>query len=127
MGGNTLTILLVDDEKFILKMYQVKLEQQGYTVLTAQNGKDAVARAKAEHPDLIFLDIVMGNLDGFGALKELKKDEATKDVPVFMLTNIISDRDKKEALKLGAAGYYVKTETEPADLVKVVERCAHRY
>ena len=122
MGGNTIKILLVDDEKFILKMYQMKLERDGYIVFTAQNGKDAVSRAKEERPDIIFLDIVMGNMDGFGALKELKKDAATKEVPVFMLTNIVSDRDKKEALSLGAAGYYIKTDTEPSDLARIVEK-----
>ncbi len=115
-------ILLVDDEKFILKMYQMKLERDGYIVFTAQNGKDAVLRAKEERPDIIFLDIVMGNMDGFGALKELKKDADTKEVPVCMLTNIVSDRDKKEAFSLGAAGYYIKTDTEPADLARIVEK-----
>ncbi|MBI4360038.1 MAG: response regulator [Candidatus Jacksonbacteria bacterium] len=125
MGGNSLKILLVDDEKFILKMYQTKLEQAGYYVETASSGKDAVSRAKEDHPDLIFLDIVMGNMDGLEALKQLKKDPATKNVPVFMLTNIVSERDKKEALNLGAAGYCIKTDTEPADLLQVANRFAH--
>lgn len=125
MGG-TKKILLVDDEKFILKMYQTKLELGGYNVETASNGKDAIMRAKEDRPDLIFLDIVMSGMDGFEALKQLKKDPAVKDVPVFMLTNIVSERDKKEALDLGAAGYFIKTDTEPADLLKVVDRFTHR-
>lgn len=122
MGGKSLKILLVDDEKFILKMYQTKLEHAGHRVETASNGKDALVRAKEDRPDLIFLDIVMSCMDGFEALKQLKKDLAVKDVPVFMLTNIVSERDKKEALDLGAAGYFIKTETEPADLLKVVDQ-----
>jgi two-component system alkaline phosphatase synthesis response regulator PhoP len=67
-------ILIVDDEKFILKMYQTKLEQASFDVLTANNGQDGFKIAHQEKPELIILDVVMNKQDGFVTLKRLKKD-----------------------------------------------------
>ena len=115
-------ILLVDDEKFILKMYQEKLEQANFQVSTATNGREAFKLAEEERPELILLDVVMNKQDGFSTLKKLKKNLNTKRIPVLMLTNLSSAKDRSEALRLGAAGYFVKVETEPHDLLKLVKR-----
>ena len=72
--GGIHKILLVDDEPFILKMYKLKLEQCGYAVITAQNGKEAVGIVENQHPDMVLLDIVMNGMDGLTALKKMKKE-----------------------------------------------------
>ena len=125
MEGKIHKILLVDDEPFILKMYQTKLERCGYAVITAENGKEALRVAESEHPDIVLLDIVMNGMDGFAALKKMKKDDKLKRIPVFMLTNISSEKDKAEAFELGAAGYYIKTHTDPSELANIVEHIGH--
>lgn len=115
-------ILLVDDEPFILKLYKTKLERCGYLVITAENGKEALKAAEDEHPDIVLLDIVMNGMDGLSALKKMKKDDSLKRIPVLMLTNISSEADKAESLRLGAEGYYLKTSTDPADLAKILKQ-----
>ena len=122
MIANHHKILIVDDERFILKMYQAKLGQAGFEVFTATNGRDGFKVANQEKPDLILLDVVMNKQDGFVTLKKLKKNLETKRIPVFILTNLNSSPDRAEALRLGAAGYFVKVETEPADLLKLVKK-----
>ena len=80
------TILLIDDDANIQKMTSVRLENEGYRVLTASRGDDGLALAKAEHPDAILLDLVMPGLDGREVLRHLREDPGTKAIPVILLT-----------------------------------------
>lgn len=77
-------ILVVDDEKNILKLYQVELEDEGYTVVTANSGKEALEVFDRENPDLVTLDILMPDMDGIQVLRYLKEKRPT--IPVIMLT-----------------------------------------
>lgn len=121
-GGNKkANILLVDDDLTILNMYKAKLEQEKYSVETANNGKQAFDLAQTNFFDLILLDIVMDKQDGFTTLHKLKNCLNTKRIPVIMLTNLSNTKDKQQATRLGAAGYFVKAETVPADLIKIVK------
>ena len=115
-------ILIVDDETSFLEMYKIHLNKFGYQVFIAKNGEEGCNLAKSKKPDVIFLDIVMSGMDGFAALKKLKKDSDTKDIPVIMLTNIDSGADQKEAEKLGCAGYYIKSSVTPSDLDGIIEK-----
>lgn len=113
------SILIVEDDQTLVEMYREKLKNEGFRVLTVKDGKIALQRIK-EIPDLVLLDILMPNLNGFEILKRVKKDKETKDIPVIVLTNIGSesvDSDKKLALSLGASDYLVKSLNTPEDII----------
>lgn len=114
-------ILLIEDDPMLSSMYKTKLESDGFIIVVADNGVDGIKAAKEEKPDLIMLDVIMPQLDGFSVLEELKKDKATKSIPVVMLTNLGTDEDKEKGKRLGAIDYFVKaslTPTEFSDKVK---------
>lgn len=114
-------ILLIEDDPMLSSMYKTKLESDGFTIVVADNGVDGIKAAKNEKPDLIMLDVIMPQLDGFSVLEALKKDKAVKDIPVVMLTNLGTDEDKEKGKRLGAIDYFVKaslTPTEFSDKVK---------
>ena len=101
-------VLAVDDEPDVLLIIKTGLEMEGYDVVTATDGEEALASAREEKPDLILLDVMMPKLDGFEVLAKLKEDEATATIPVIMLTGL-SDRGKiQKALISGIQWYVVK-------------------
>ncbi|MEI6499347.1 MAG: response regulator [bacterium] len=109
-------ILIIDDEEAILDMYATILS--GYTVITAKDGTDGLAKAKLEKPDLIYLDIIMPKTNGLDVLDKLKKDKDTVEIPVILLTNLPKEVTADKAKSLGAIDYFVKVETEPEELLK---------
>lgn len=101
-------ILVVDDEPDVLLIVKTGLEMEGYQVVTASDGEEALGAAREERPDLILLDVMMPKMDGFEVLGKLKEDEAMATVPVIMLTGL-SDRTKiQKALVSGIQWYVVK-------------------
>jgi DNA-binding response OmpR family regulator len=112
------TILIVDDEKDIIDMVKYNLRKEGYDVLTAQSGKHALDQAE-KLPDLILLDIMMPDYDGFEVLKRLKRDRRTSDIPVVLLTAKDSDVDEVVGFELGAADYIVKPISMPKLTVRI--------
>lgn len=101
------TILVVDDEKDILEMLRYNLEKEGYRVLSATNGKRALEQAERK-PDLILLDVMMPEMDGWEVLKTLKRSRETASIPVVFLTARDSETDEVVGLELGANDYIVK-------------------
>lgn len=99
------TILLVDDEAKLRKMLRVYLEQEGYGVLEAANGREALYIARAEKPDLIILDLMMPEMSGYDFVRTYSRESST---PVIMLTAKIEDQDKILGLELGADDYMTK-------------------
>lgn len=100
-------ILIVDDEKDIVEMLKYNLEKEGYEVLSARNGKDALEQAQS-HPDLIVLDVMMPEIDGWEVCKQLKKNEMTTAIPIIFLTAKGSEIDEVIGLELGAEDYIIK-------------------
>ena len=121
------TILLVDDDPLIIRMYEANFKREGYDVLVASNGEEAVVQISKQKPDLILLDVMMPKMNGVETLKKLKSDEHTRDIPVIMLTNLGDKAEDVEgAKKLGAADYLVKSETDLKTLSsKVKETLAY--
>jgi len=113
-------ILIVEDDAMISGMYKTKLTQDGYEVLIAADGFNALQTAKQEKPQLIMLDVILPQLDGFSVLTELKADLDTKNIPVIMLTNLGTDEDRKKGEQLGAIDYLVKASFTPAEVSKKV-------
>jgi len=99
-------ILVVDDEPDISRLIQLYLEKEGYYVIKAFDGEEALKMAKRERPNLITLDIMMGKIDGFEVLKKLKEDTHTASIPVIVLSVIL---DEKKGYQLGAADYLPKS------------------
>jgi len=89
-------ILIVDDEKDVLLMLEKRLSAEGYYVLTANNGRDAINIAKSESPDLIILDVVMPGMEGDEVAEKLKEYPSTKKIPVIFLTAIIGKRESRK-------------------------------
>src|SRR5689334_6208663 len=116
-AGKKVKLLLVEDEKMLADMYTTKFVMEGFEAEKAYDGAAGVALAKTFLPDIILLDVIMPKLDGFGALKMLKADATTKDIPVVLLTNLGQDEDIKKGRQLGAVDYFVKANHTPAEVV----------
>ena len=101
-------ILVVDDEVYLLQILDFSLGAEGYDVVTAEDGEQAINKAKSEQPDLIVLDIMMPKVDGYEACRKLKQDPSMKDVPVILLTAKGRDIDRKLGLEVGADDYITK-------------------
>jgi len=116
-------IVLVEDDTIIKEMYKMKLEMEGYNVVCADDGEEALKVIKEESPDLVLLDILMPKKDGFEVLKELKdsQDGGVKSIPVIMLTNLSNREDIAEAEKLGAVDYIVKAKASPDEIVNKIK------
>lgn len=101
----TTSVLIVDDEPRYLRLMEANLITEGYRVLQATNGQEAVDVVVEKHPDLVFLDIMMPVLDGFGALERIRE---FSNIPVIMVTARGSENDRVRGLDLGADDYIVK-------------------
>ncbi len=119
-------ILIVEDEEILLTALSEELKQEGFEAVGAKDGQEGVEKAVSEKPDLILLDLVMPRLDGIGALKQMKENEQTRDIPVVILTNL-SDYDKvSDALSLGAMDYLVKANYRLEELVSKIKTVMER-
>jgi DNA-binding response OmpR family regulator len=101
-------ILVVDDEDDILNFLELVLSEKGYRVFIASGGQEALTRAQLEHPDLVLLDIMMPQMDGWEVLKLLRVDDETADIPVAMLSARTEARDRVQGLQEGAVDYICK-------------------
>ncbi len=111
-------ILIIEDEKPMARALELKLSNAGYDVKSATDGKCGLDCLEKEKVDLILLDLIMPNLDGFGVLEALKADgNAT---PVIVLSNLSQEEDAERAKKLGAKGFFIKSNTAIADIVNRV-------
>lgn len=110
-------VLLVDDDKQILRSLRVYLELENYDVNTASNGQEALDSIKEHKPDILVLDVMMPEMDGFEVLEKIKADEKLNDIPVIMLTAKGQDVDVLEGYRMGASSYM----TKPFNLNELVE------
>jgi DNA-binding response OmpR family regulator len=115
-------ILLVDDDLTLREMYEERLKAEGFEIIQASNGEEAISKAKDDKPSIILLDIMMPKVNGFDVLKEIKGNPDTKDIPVIVLTALIQDVDKDQGKKLGAADYIVKSETMPGEVIEKIKK-----
>ena len=115
MGGKH--ILIVDDERDVVSVLAKGLTAEGYSVITALNGKNALALAKSERPDLIILDILMPDMDGPEVAVRLKEDRRTSDIPVIFLTGMFPKREDTEEDRI-VAGY--RWLDKPYDILKLI-------
>jgi twitching motility two-component system response regulator PilH len=113
-------ILVVDDSPTDRQYILETLAKKGFQVVTAENGEDAIVKAKAELPDLILMDVVMPGLNGYQATRQITRDDATKHIPVIMCTSKGADTDKIWGMRQGANDYLVK----PVDAAQLLAKIA---
>jgi two-component system, OmpR family, alkaline phosphatase synthesis response regulator PhoP len=101
-------ILIVDDEKDIVKLLDYNLKKEGFRTVLSYDGRDALALAQKEHPNLIILDLMLPEVDGLEVCKNLKKNDLLSNIPVIMLTAKSLETDKIIGLELGADDYITK-------------------
>lgn len=101
-------ILTIDDDENLLKVIEKQLNTYNYQVITALSGLKGIELAKIGNPDLILLDLMMPDMDGFAVLKQLQKDNLTKNLPVIMLTSKKSKEDVVNAMRMGVSDYVIK-------------------
>jgi len=114
-------ILIVDDDKFLLSMYSMKFDKNGFEVKTAMGGEDALYLIKDGYkPDILLLDLIMPVMDGFVLYETIKKDGLLPNIVTIMLTNQGLNSDINKARELGVQGYIVKATTIPSEVVEEV-------
>jgi DNA-binding response OmpR family regulator len=114
-------ILVADDDEDILALLEVRLELAGYEVVTARNGAEALHKAQELSPDLAVLDVMMPGLNGYEVTRELRRLEATSNLPVILLTALAQESDVARGLAAGADDY-VKKPFDARDLRTRVQR-----
>ena len=117
-------ILIADDETGV-RLTVGRILDKDYIVLEATNGEEAVEIAKGQKPNLILMDLIMPKMDGYTACSEIKADQATKGIPVVILTAVGHEFNKKFATEMGAAGYVTKP-FNPQELIDVISRLLDR-
>lgn len=119
------TILLAEDDPFLRRACDAALRQQGYTVVVAADGDQALEFARRDSPDLLLLDLLMPKRSGIDVLRELKADAATRVIPVLILSNSSRELDRAHAAKLGAIGYFIKSDLSLRQLGDEIRRILH--
>jgi len=118
-------ILVVEDNMDNYELVRFILERAGYDVFLAMNGRDGVAAARLQKPDLILMDLSMPEMDGWMAAEKLKSDEVTKSIPLFAWSAHTLPSDRKRALEAGCDGYLSKP-IHMASFLDVIEKAFSR-
>jgi DNA-binding response OmpR family regulator len=114
-------ILLIEDDPFILKMYETKFRLEKLETKIAENGQKGLDLLEDFDPDIILLDLMMPEKDGFEVLRELRTNPKWQKLPVIVLSNISQELDIEKARELGATDYFVKTSLTPAQVVDKIK------
>jgi len=112
-------VLVVDDSPTERHFLSEILSKQGYQVIMAESGEEAMEKAKSQRPDIILMDVVMPGLNGFQATRALSRDEETKHIPVIMCTSKGQETDKVWGMRQGARDYLVKP-INPDELLRKI-------
>jgi len=110
-------ILMIEDDRFLRKIYRDKLTKAGFEFIEATNGIEGINKVISERPDLVLLDLILPRKNGFDVLIDMKSNKNTKDIPVIILSNLGQESDIKRGLALGAQDYLVKTEVSLSEVV----------
>ncbi|MEK7461484.1 MAG: response regulator [Patescibacteria group bacterium] len=120
------TILIVDDDKFLLDMYRKKFEREGAVVDVAVDADEALGKLRGDaKPDILILDIIMPNIDGLELLGTIRKEKLVPNASIIMLTNESNPEKIERAKKLGIKGYIVKATRIPSEVVEEVFKIAN--
>ncbi|PIS07988.1 response regulator [Candidatus Berkelbacteria bacterium CG10_big_fil_rev_8_21_14_0_10_43_13] len=115
-------ILLVDDDMTLHEMYAERLRAEGYVVVSAYDGEEALSKVYSEKPEIILLDIMMPKINGIDVMKKLREDETTVKTPVILLTALVQEIDKIKSIMKPYDQYLIKSETMPAKIIDAIEK-----
>lgn len=117
-------VMIVEDDSFVMDIYETKLEKEGYSVSGANNGLEALKKLEndTELPDLILLDIIMPYMDGLEFLKKIKGEEKLKNIPIILLTNLSQKEEIDTGLGLGAKDYLIKSHFTPSEVMEKIKK-----
>lgn len=115
------SILIIDDSPTEIHVLKTMLEKNGFTAITASSGEEGIAKAKAEKPDLILMDIVMPGMNGFQATRALTRDEETSAIPIIIVTTKNQETDRVWGMRQGAKDFITKP-AEEEDLMNKINQ-----
>ena len=115
-------ILLVEDDPFLVDIYKTKFEKEGFEVDVAQEGKGGMRKIEEVKPDVLLLDLVLPNFDGFELLREIKSTPRLKDLKVIILSNLGQKEEVEKGIALGAVKYLIKAHYTPSEVVEEVKK-----
>ena len=116
----TTKIMLVEDDKSLREIYSIRLVAEGYDIISAGDGEEALALAVQEKPDLIIADVMMPKISGFDMLDILRSQPETQNIKVIMMTALSSDDQRQRGEALGAERYLVKSQVGIEDVINTV-------
>ena len=119
-------ILFIEDESALQKTLGDVLRENGYEVISALNGDLGLSLARSQKPDLVLLDLILPKMDGLQVLSKLRAEEATKDIPVIVLTNVEDAEKIDRAIELGATAYLVKANYSLEEVVRKIEQAFNK-
>ena len=120
-------VLIVEDDKFLQKILSMKFGGDGFDVVSAFDGEEAVKMILAEKPKLILLDLILPKMNGFEVLAEIKTNTKTKDLPVVVLSNLGQEEDIKRAREMGAIDFLIKSNISIQDVVHKAKEAYARH
>jgi len=115
-------ILLVDDDMTLHEMYAERLRAEGYNIVSAYDGEEALDKINKEMPDLILLDIMMPKINGIDVMKKIREDEKTANIPVILLTALVQEINKIKDMMKPYDQYLIKSEIMPAQVIAAIEK-----
>jgi CheY-like chemotaxis protein len=115
-------ILLVEDERVLIKMYQETFSRAGFEVHSAETVQEGIKLTKELKPDLVLLDILLPEVNGLEFLKEIKKDPSLSAIPIVAFSNYTDPETQEKALELGARDYVVKADFDPDETLEIVKK-----
>ena len=116
------TILLAEDDIILSELYSDRLKQEGFIVVHASNGEDALRFVEEYHPSLIILDIMMPKMNGLDVLKALKENPETETIPGIIVTALVQEIEKISKMMAQADAYVVKSEVLPGQIIEIVKQ-----
>ncbi|MBU2214396.1 response regulator, partial [Patescibacteria group bacterium] len=115
-------ILIVEDEEVLLDVYKIKFSQTDYQIITAMDGLAGLELARKELPDLILLDLILPKMDGYQVINELKKDKKTKKIKIYILSNLVQNKEIEKGFQNGVDGFLIKANLTPTQLLNKVNQ-----
>ncbi len=115
-------ILLIEDDPFLVDIYSTKLKESGLLVEVATDGQIGLRKLKEKKFDLLVLDIVLPQIDGWQILKEIEKDEGLKDMKIFVFSNLGQKEEVEKGLRMGVIKYFIKAHFTPNEIVGEIKK-----
>ena len=115
-------ILVIEDDKFLRRVYESKLPKEGYLVVSAVDGQEGIDKMKAEVPDLVLLDLIMPKKTGFDVLLEVRQIKNLAKIPILVLSNLGQEEDIERSKKLGATDFLIKSNMSIKEILEKIKQ-----